>query len=102
MGVAGLVVGSLVLHKNDGEVVGFDGGSGAGIGKLALADDASDLLFVVKANLGLLLHLPLLHALNLELNFDADDDSFEDPVSGPCAFPLPAFNGAAHFFLVGC
>lgn len=33
---------------------------------------------------------------------DDDDDSFEDPDSGPCAFPVPAFNGGHFFLLVGC
>jgi hypothetical protein len=105
VGVAALVVVSrLNLHTNVG-----DGDIGRGYGSLALAlalapdDDDEEILFPVRENLGLLLLLLLLlHTLNLELlvGFDGGDDSFEDPDSGPCAFPLPAFNGAPHFFLV--
>lgn len=85
------------------EVVG-DGDIGTGHERFGL--------FVIVGNLGRcrgLLLLPL-HALNLELGFDVaddededEDDCVEDPDSDPCcAFPLPAFNEAAHFFLVGC
>lgn len=46
----------------------------------------------------------LLHALNLELGFDKDEDSCEDPESDPCCrsdFFLPAFNEATNFNLLG-
>lgn len=62
--------------------------------------------FLGNIGYGLLL---LLNDLNLELGFADvvlvdgaadDDDSFEDPDSGPCApFPVPAFNGR-HFLFV--
>ena len=72
---------------------GIDGGI-AGNGKLGL--DGDDFLFVVMENLdGVVLLLS-------DLNLGNNDDSFEDPDSVPCAFPLPAFNGTANFFLVGC
>lgn len=91
---------SLGLHTKtvDDFGSGIDGGI-AGNGKLGLdAVDGDDFLFVVMENLdGVLLLLLLLSGLNLGNN----DDSFEDPDSVPCAFPLPAFNGTANFFLVG-
>lgn len=101
MAVVAAVVVRLILHTNVGDGTGFDGGSGVGNRRMPVDD--SDFLFVATVNIGLLLLL-LLHALNLELGFDGDDDddSFEDPDSDPCAFPLPAFKGAARFFLVGC
>lgn len=88
---------SLGLHTKTVD----DFGSGIdGNGKLGLdaVDDGDDFLFVVMENLDGVLLLLLLSDLNLGNN----DDSFEDPDSVPCAFPLPAFNGTANFFLVGC
>lgn len=93
---------SLGLHTKpvDDFGSGIDGGI-AGNGKLGLGavdDDDDDFLFVVMENLDDVLLLLLLSDLNLGNN----DDSLEDPDSVPCAFPLPAFNGTANFFLVGC
>ena len=89
---------SLGLHTKtvDDFGSGIDGGI-AGNGKLGLdAVDGDDFLFVVMENLdGVVLLLS-------DLNLGNNDDSFEDPDSVPCAFPLPAFNGTANFFLVGC
>ncbi|KAF3960265.1 hypothetical protein CMV_015004 [Castanea mollissima] len=91
---------SLGLHTKtvDDFGPGIDGGI-AGNGKLGLGavdDDDDDFLFVVMENLdGVVVLLS-------DLNLGNNDDSFEDPDSVPCAFPLPAFNGTANFFLVGC
>lgn len=101
-----VVIGSLILHINVGDDVGFDKDIGAGKERQVLAVDDGDVLFLVMKCIGLLLLLLLLlHTLNLEPHFEADDDgddddSFEDPDSGPFAFPLPAFDGAPHFSLV--
>lgn len=92
---------SLGLHTKpvDDFGSGIDGGI-AGNGKLGLGavddDDDDDFLFVVMENLDDVL------LLLSDLNLGNNDDSFEDPDSVPCAFPLPAFNGTANFFLVGC
>ena len=105
--VSGVVVGTLVavveglecpdLHTNVGLVVeiGFLGDT---------ADDEKGNFPVGFLVALLLLLLLLLNDLNLELDFVADadeeedvvaddDDSFEDPDSGSCAFLVPAFNG---------
>ncbi|XVF04308.1 hypothetical protein REPUB_Repub05bG0071400 [Reevesia pubescens] len=110
-----VVVGTLVaaavevvefpdLHTNVGLVVVV-----VEIGILEDTDDVGKGSFLVGFLATLLLLLLLLYDLNLELDFvdddvvaDDDDDSFEDPDSGPCAFPVPAFNGGHLFLLVGC
>lgn len=96
----------LNLHTNGGLVVvvagfaGFESKDGSGREKLgAFVENLGRLLRLL-----LLLLLPQLHALNSQLGFaaaaaDDSDDSFEDPDSGPFAFPLPAFNGQ-HFILL--
>lgn len=92
---------SLGLHTKpvDDFGSGIDGGI-AGNGKLGLGavddDEDDDFLFVVMENLDDVL------LLLSDLNLGNNDDSLEDPDSVPCAFPLPAFNGTANFFLVGC
>lgn len=86
---------SLGLHTKTADDFGsgIDGGI-AGNGKLGLEGD--DFLFVVMENLdGVALLLS-------DLNLGNNDDSFEDPDSVRSAFALPAFNGTANFFLVGC
>ncbi|XVE80046.1 hypothetical protein DITRI_Ditri14bG0107600 [Diplodiscus trichospermus] len=99
------------LHTNVGLAVVV-------IGFLADIDDGEKESFPVGFLVALLLlRLRLLvYDLNLKLGFDFDaadvvvvvavvddDDSFEDPDSGPCAFPVPAFNGGhLSFLLVGC
>lgn len=80
---------------------GFESTDGGGHEKLgAFVENLGRLLRLLL----LLLLLPQLHALNSQLDFaaaadDDSDDSFEDPDSGPLAFPLPAFNGQ-HFILL--
>lgn len=101
-------------------VVGVVGDTGVGHERLGLGvGESEDVVWLMDGEKNLvrllLLLRPLLHALNLGPGFEADDDgadavadddSCEDPDSDPCccrccAFPLPAFNEAVHFFLVG-